>query len=173
LSLYLEPFFYFQQKNKKMKHFLLATVFLAATTLVTAQEKERKSPHVTTENKEIKVVYGQPSKKGRVIFGTLEPFGKVWRTGADEATQITFTKDVVFGGKPVKAGTYTFFSIPDTKTWTVILNGKLGQWGAYDYDKNKGQDVVAVTPVEKLTFTLPGNAVVFEWDDTKVSVPVK
>ncbi|PSL46418.1 Protein of unknown function (DUF2911) [Chitinophaga niastensis] len=164
-----------------MKHFLLSTVFLAATTLVFAQEKERKSPHVTAESKEIKVVYGQPSKKGRVIFGTLEPFGKVWRTGADEATQITFSKDVVFGGKAVKAGTYTLFSIPDAKTWTVILNGKLGQWGAYDYEKNKGEDVVAVkvprqalsTPVEKLTFTLPGNAVVFEWDDTKVSVPVK
>lgn len=164
-----------------MKHFFLATLFLAFTSLVFAQEKARKSPHVTVEANGIKVVYGQPSKKGREIFGKLEPFGKVWRTGADEATEITFSKDVVFGGKPVKAGTYTFFSIPDPKTWTVILNGKLGQWGAYDYDKNKGQDVVSVkvkrealsAPAEKLTFTLPGNAVVFEWDDTKISVPVK
>ncbi|SKA34185.1 Protein of unknown function [Chitinophaga eiseniae] len=164
-----------------MKHLLLAAFFCMATTLGFAQEKARKSPHVNVENKDIKVVYGQPSKKGRVIFGTLEPFGKVWRTGADEATEITFKKDVVFGGKPVKAGTYTLFSIPDPKTWTVILNGKLGQWGAYDYDKVKGQDVVSVkvpretlkAPVEKLTFTLPANAVVFEWDDTKVSVPVK
>jgi hypothetical protein len=164
-----------------MKHFFLATLFLAVTSLVFAQEKPRKSPHVTTEANGIKVVYGQPSKNGRVIFGTLEPFGKVWRTGADEATEITFSKDVVFGGKPVKAGTYTLFSIPDAKTWTVILNSKLGQWGAYDYEKVKGQDVVAVkvkrealsTPAEKLTFTLPGNAVVFAWDDTKIAVPVK
>ncbi|NLR58742.1 DUF2911 domain-containing protein [Chitinophaga polysaccharea] len=164
-----------------MKHFFLATLFLAVTSLVFAQEKPPKSPHVTVEANGIKVVYGQPSKRGRVIFGTLEPWGKVWRTGADQATEITFSKDVVFGGKPVKAGTYTFFSIPDPKTWTVILNGKLGQWGAYDYEKNKGEDVVAVkvkrealsTPVEKLTFTLPGNAVVFEWDDTRISVPVK
>lgn len=164
-----------------MKHLLLATFFCMAATFGFAQEKARKSPHVTVENKDIKVVYGQPSKKGRVIFGTLEPWGKVWRTGADEATEITFKKDVVFGGKPVKAGTYTLFSIPDAKTWTVILNGKTGQWGAYDYEKNKGEDVASVkvaretlkTPAEKLTFTLPGNAVVFEWDDTKVSVPVK
>ncbi|RBL91856.1 DUF2911 domain-containing protein [Chitinophaga flava] len=164
-----------------MKHLLLAAFFCATTTLGFAQEKERKSPHVNVENKDIKVVYGQPSKKGRVIFGTLEPWGKVWRTGADEATEITFKKDVVFGGKSVKAGTYTLFSIPDQKKWTVILNSKLGQWGAYDYEKIKGQDVASVqvpretlkAPVEKLTFTLPGNAVVFEWDDTKVSVPVK
>ncbi|NSL87757.1 DUF2911 domain-containing protein [Chitinophaga sp. Mgbs1] len=164
-----------------MKHLLLATFFLAATTLGFAQEKAKKSPKVSVENKDMKVVYGQPSKNGRAIFGTLEPFGKVWRTGANEATEITFNKDVVFGGKSVKAGTYTLFTIPDPKTWTVILNSKLGQWGAYDYEKNKGQDVASVkvarealkTPVEKLTFTLPGNAVVFEWDDTKVTVPVK
>ncbi|MBV8253500.1 MAG: DUF2911 domain-containing protein [Chitinophaga sp.] len=164
-----------------MKQFIMATFFVATTAIAFGQQKERKSPHVTAEGKDIKVVYGQPSKKGREIFGKLEPFGKVWRTGADEATEITFDKDVTFGGKAVKKGTYTLFSIPDTKTWTVILNAKLGQWGAYDYDKVKDQNVVEVkvprealkTPVEKLTFTLPGNAVVFEWDDTKVSVPVK
>ncbi|MFY0255120.1 DUF2911 domain-containing protein [Chitinophaga sp. 30R24] len=163
-----------------MKHFFLATLFLAFTSLVFAQEAP-KSPHVTVEHNGIKIVYGQPSKRGRVIFGGLEPFGKVWRTGADQATEITFSKDVVFGGKAVKAGTYTLFTIPDPKTWTVILNSKLGQWGAYDYEKYKDQDVLSVkvkreilsTPVEKLTFTLPGDAVVFEWDDTKFTVPVK
>ncbi|MEC5143365.1 DUF2911 domain-containing protein [Chitinophaga sp. 212800010-3] len=164
-----------------MKHFFLATLFLAFNSLLFAQEKPPKSPHVTAEGNGIKIVYGQPSKRGRVIFGQLEPFGKVWRTGADQATEITFSKNVVFGGKPVKAGTYTLFTIPDPKTWTVILNGKLGQWGAYDYEKNKGEDVLAVkvkrealtTPVEKLTFTVPANAVVFEWDDTRVTIPVK
>ncbi len=164
-----------------MKQFIMATFFVATAAVAFGQQKDRKSPHVTAEGKNIKVVYGQPSKKGREIFGKLEPFGKVWRTGADEATEITFDKDVTFGGQKVKKGTYTLFSIPDPKTWTVILNAKLGQWGAYDYEKVKDQDVVTVkvpreelkTPVEKLTFTLPGNAVVFEWDDTKVSVPVK
>ncbi|SHL63068.1 Protein of unknown function [Chitinophaga jiangningensis] len=164
-----------------MKQFIMATFFVATAALAFGQEKARKSPKVTTEANGIKVVYGQPSKNGREIFGKLEQYGKVWRTGANEATEITFSKDVNFGGKPVKAGTYTLFSIPDPKTWTVILNSKLGQWGAYDYDKVKDQNVVEVkvnrqalsTPVEKLTFTLPGNAVVFEWDDTKISVPVK
>ncbi|WP_143309248.1 DUF2911 domain-containing protein [Chitinophaga vietnamensis] len=165
-----------------MKQIIMAALFVAAATTVSfAQEKQRKSEHVTAEGNGIKVVYGQPQKKGREIFGKLEPWDKVWRTGADEATEITFSKDVTFGGKPVKAGTYTLFSIPGKKEWTVILNSKLGQWGAYDYEKVKDQDVAQVkvprqilkTPVEKLTFTLPANAVVFEWDDTKVSVPVK
>ncbi|CAL1519552.1 DUF2911 domain-containing protein [Chitinophaga sp. MM2321] len=164
-----------------MKHLLLATFFLAATSLGFAQEKAPKSPEVTVQNKDIKVVYGQPSKRGRVIFGTLEPFGKVWRTGANKATEITFNRNMIFGGKPVKKGTYTLFTIPDPKTWTVILNGKLGQWGAFDYDKNKGEDVLSVkvprvpltSSVEKLTFSLPAGAVVMEWDDTKIAVPVK
>ncbi|MCW3464098.1 DUF2911 domain-containing protein [Chitinophaga nivalis] len=164
-----------------MKRFLLAMLFLAFAGLGFAQEKAPKSPRVTVENKAVKISYGQPSKRGRVIFGTLESFGKVWRTGANEATEITFNKDVVFGGKPVKAGTYTLFTIPDPKTWTVILNTSHGLWGAYDYDKVKDKDVVNIQvprealskPVEKLTFTLPANAVVFEWDDTKFTVPVK
>lgn len=164
-----------------MKHFFLATFFLALTSFVFAQEKAPKSPHLTVENNGVKVVYGQPSKRGRVIYGELVPYGQVWRTGADQATEITFSKDVTFGGQKVKAGTYTLFTIPDPQTWTVILNSKLGQWGAYDYEKNKSQDVLSVKikrealskPVEKLTFTLPGNAVVFEWDDTKLTIPVK
>lgn len=162
-----------------MKHTMLLLFFLATTTLVFGQD--RKSPHVTAEGKNIKVTYGQPSKRDRQVFGKLEPFGKVWRTGADEATTITFSKDAVFGGKTVKAGTYTLFTIPDPKEWTVILNSSSGLWGAYDYEKVKGKNVLEVkvprtataAPVEKLTFTLPGNAVVMEWDDTKVSVPVK
>jgi hypothetical protein len=159
---------------------LLASVLFIATTSCKAQGNEkRKSPHETVSNANIKIVYGRPYKKDREIFGKLVPFGEVWRTGADEATQITFAKDGKFGGTPVKAGTYALFTIPGQKEWQIILNGKLGQWGAFDYEKNKGQDVLKVTvpagtatATEQLTITLPANAVVITWDKTQVSIPV-
>jgi hypothetical protein len=139
------------------------------------------SPRATAEYGNVSVDYGQPSKRGRVIFGVLEPYGQVWRTGANEATVVTFKKDGMFGGKPVKAGKYTLFSIPREKEWEIILNSKLEQWGAYDYEKVKGSDVVHVTVpsgktkevVEKFTITVKQDAMVLEWDQTSVSVPIK
>lgn len=165
-----------------MKQFLLIFALLASTSsIVSAQEKKPASPRITAEGKNVKVAYGQPSKKGRVIFGELVPFGQVWRLGANEATEITFTKDGSFGGKPVKAGTYTLYTIPEKAEWTFILNSSLKQWGAYKYDSIKVNNVVEVkapvaktsAPVEKLTITLPANKLVVEWDQTHVEVPVK
>lgn len=159
-------------------------LFAAVTMIMTscmAQGKERKSPHDTVSTANIKVTYGRPYKKGRDIFGGLEKYGKVWRTGADEATEITFAKDGTFGGKPVKAGTYTLFTIPGESDWTVILNSELKQWGAFGYDKIKDKDVLKVTvpakktpaPVEQLTISLPPNNLVIAWDNTEVAVPYK
>lgn len=141
----------------------------------------RKSPHDTLRAKDITVTYGRPYKKGREIFGHLEPYGKVYRVGADEATTIKFDKDVTFGGKAVKAGTYTLFAIPNENSWTVILNSQLGQWGAFKYDQYKDKDVVHVDvpvqklskPVEQLTITVSGGDLNISWDVVKVSVPVK
>lgn len=162
---------------------LFAVVFQAQ-----AQEKKAPaSPKVTVQSPDntIKVVYGQPSKKGRTIFGdekssSLEKYGKVWRTGANEATEVTFKNDVMFGGKMVKAGTYTMYSVPGEKEWKVLLNSSLGQWGAYDYEKIKGNDVATVTvpvssnktPIEKLTITPSNNSIAIAWDNMTVSVPV-
>ncbi|MFB6454883.1 DUF2911 domain-containing protein [Chitinophaga sp. Hz27] len=164
-----------------MKKLLMAAFFTATATVAFAQQEQRKSPHVTAESKDIKVVYGQPSKNGREIFGKLVPFGQVWRAGADEATEITFAKDATFGGKPVKAGTYTLFTIPEQKEWTIILNTTLKQWGAYSYDKIKDKNVLEVkvpaekvkAPVEKLTYTVGAKSVDIAWDETKVAIPVK
>ena len=172
-----------------MKKLLFVVAFLAATvSLVQAQDKKTPaSPKITIESpdKNIKVVYGQPSKKGRVIFGadgssSLEKYGKVWRTGANEATEVTFKSDVMFGDKMVKAGTYTLFTIPGEKEWSVILNSTLGQWGAYDYDKIKGTDVATIkvpvsmnkTPIEKLTITPANSSIAIAWDNMTISVPV-
>jgi hypothetical protein len=165
-----------------MKQFLLIIALLATTgSLVSAQEKKPASPRVTAEGKNVKVAYGQPSKKGRVIFGELVPYDKVWRLGANEATEITFAKDGSFGGKTVKAGTYTLFAIPTQSEWTFILNSELKQWGAYKYDSIKVNNVLEAkaqvtktkAPVEKLTITLPAGKLVVEWDEAHVEVPVK
>jgi hypothetical protein len=125
----------------RVTHALL-TLFavLLAGTVSYAQPNHPKSPHDTVKTKDITITYGRPYKKGREVFGKLEPYGKVYRCGADEATQITFAKDVTFGGKAVKAGTYTFCAIPNATSWTVILNSKLGQWGAFDHTRGAADD---------------------------------
>ena len=165
-----------------MKTILLSLfLILIAFTWASAQ-----SPHVTANGKNLSVRYGQPSKKGRVLFGkagsgSLEPYGKPWRIGADSATTITFKKDATFGGKPIKAGTYTLFATPNEKEWTIIINGQLNQWGAYEYDKHKSKDVAHITvpnknypaSQEKLTFTVNDASLDFQWDKVGFSVPVK
>lgn len=79
--------------------------------------------------------YARPNGKGRKIFGALVPYGQVWRTGANNATSITFSDGVVIDGKNVPAGTYALFTIPGSKEWTIILNKNSKQWGAYTYDE--------------------------------------
>lgn len=172
-----------------MKNLLAVCTFLfALTSLVQAQDKKPPmSPKVTVESpdKNISIVYGQPSKRNRVVFGadgssSLEKYGKVWRTGANNATEVTFKNDVMFGGKMVKAGTYTLYTIPGEKEWSVILNSTLGQWGAFDYEKIKGNDVAMIkvpvsmnsTPIEKLTITPANNSIAIAWDNMTISVPI-
>ena len=130
----------------------------------------------------VRVTYSRPGKNGREIFGKLVPYGKVWRTGANEATEIKFYQDVDFGGKKVKAGSYSLFSIPGEKEWTVILNSDLDYWGAYKYvEKN---DVIRVPatvgsltePVENFTiqFDRKGDkqgVMRIAWDTTVAEVP--
>lgn len=166
------------------KLLLLAAMAFVGTTLLTtdAAAQGKASPHDTVTVNNMKVTYGRPYKKNRVIFGGLEKYGNVWRTGADQATEITFTKDAIFGGKPVKAGTYSLFTIPQEKEWTIILNSQLNQWGAYKYNEIKGSDVLQIkVPVKHLEnvveqhtirFT-PKNELIIEWDQTQVSVPIK
>lgn len=91
--------------------------------------------------KMVKVIYSRPQLKGRTVE-KLAPSGKVWRTGANEAVEITFYKDVTFGGKAVKAGKYSLFTIPGEKEWTIILNSAENVWGSYFY--NESDDVLRV-----------------------------
>ncbi|RYE25617.1 MAG: DUF2911 domain-containing protein [Sphingobacteriales bacterium] len=163
-----------------MKQILSLTLLVLGFFGAFAQEQQL-SPKASAQGNGIEISYGQPSKRGRVIFGDLVPYGDVWRAGANEATEITFKNNVTFGGKAVKAGTYTLFAIPKEKEWTIILNSKLDQWGAYDYEKNKSMNAAEVkvpvyhtdAVVEKLTYTVKADAIALEWDKTGVSIPVK
>eukprot|EP01090_Pellita_catalonica_P018861 TRINITY_DN622_c0_g1_i1.p1 TRINITY_DN622_c0_g1~~TRINITY_DN622_c0_g1_i1.p1 ORF type:complete len:148 (-),score=35.82 TRINITY_DN622_c0_g1_i1:272-715(-) len=133
-------------------------------------------------DKKVKVVYSRPQLKGRSL-AKLAPMGKVWRTGANEAAEITFYKDITFGGKKVKAGTYTLFTIPGEKEWTLILNTAKNVWGSYFY--NESEDVARVTaPTSKSDETIEAFSIVFEgeddtfnmyigWDNVIVTVPIK
>ena len=111
---------------------------------------------------DIEVVYSRPSMKGREIFGKLEPYGAVWRTGANNATRISFSTDVKVQGSALPAGTYELFTIPGREEWTVIFQKAGKQWGSYAYDqKNDTLRVTARvidfgTPVE--TFTIDFNS---------------
>ena len=124
--------------------------------------------------------YHQPAVKGRNVWaGDLAPYGKVWRTGANNSPTFEVSKDVMVNGKALKAGKYALFSIPGEKEWTIILNKNFKQWGNYDY--KEAEDVLRVTaksePNEMMErFTIKaedsGN-ISMMWDKAKVSFTVK
>lgn len=108
----------------------------------------------------IKIIYSRPKKRGREIFGVLEQYGKVWRTGANESTEIKFYRPVTIGGKKINPGTYSLFTIPEKDNWTMIINKKTDKWGAFTYDEKK--DVVRVkVPVKKHEETIESFSITF------------
>ena len=129
--------------------------------------------------KVIKIIYSRPQLKGRSLE-KLAPLGKKWRTGANEATEVTFYKDVIFGGAAVKAGTYTMYAIPGKTTWTVVLSSQLNVWGVYFHkDEN---DVAKVTiPVKQTEENLDVFSIAIDedmtinmgWGTTLIRIPVQ
>jgi hypothetical protein len=161
--------------------FASIALLVGAVSYSYAQPSHPNSPHDTVKGKDITIYYGRPYKKGRDIFGgTVAPYGKTYRCGADEPTILVFAKDATFGGKPIKAGKYSMFAVPGKDTWTVILNSNTTMWGT-DHDQHADQDVVKVdvpvmnlsTPVDQLTMTTNGHDVTLAWDKVKIDVPVK
>lgn len=178
-----------------MKQLLLAIAPLALALCVApalsaqAPKKAPASPHETVTasvgGKTITITYGRPYMKGRKIYGGLVPFDKVWRTGADEATTFTTDGDLMLGSLHVPAGTYALFTIPGTSEWTVILNKVSKTWGAFDYEKNKAEDLgqlkaktkTIAAPVEQLTIAVEpagGKKATLSivWETTRVTVPI-
>ncbi len=135
-----------------------------------------------TEQPVARVIYSRPQKNGRVIFGELIDYGKVWRMGANEATELEFFQDVKINEVKIKKGRYTLYGIPNTDTWTLIINKDTDTWGSFKYnDKN---DVVRMdVRVQKLTEITESFSMVFEktgdgaelviaWDTIKISLPI-
>lgn len=132
---------------------------------------------------DVSVEYSSPAIKGRKVFGTLVPLGQLWRTGANSATKLTFSKDVTIDGKPVPAGSYALFSIPGKDTWTLILNKNPNQGGTGQYKQDLDLLRFAVKPEpagqrERLTFvfsdtTETSTRLDLEWEKLRVSFVIK
>jgi len=130
-----------------------------------------------------RVIYSRPQKKGRKIFGELVPYGDVWRTGANEATELTIYTPLKFGKTILNPGTYTLYTIPDEDNWTVIINSDTNVWGAYSYKKEKdvARMVVpakdAAAPIESLSMIFRpdsnGTTLMIGWDNEYVEIPFK
>jgi hypothetical protein len=187
------------------KTFFTGIVLLALANIIIAQVNGTKLPPVdkspmdmsyypdsypilkirdkATEPLVARVVYSRPQKAGRTVFGELVEYGKVWRLGANEATEIEFYQHVKIGGKKIQKGRYTLYAIVTESKWTIIVNKETDTWGSFKYDAKK--DVVRTdVPVEKTTEITESLSVIFEksttggcnlivaWDNVKVSIPV-
>ena len=160
---------------------------LAIAQQPTQDKSKRPSPHdtaeVTLKNKKITIEYGRPFLKGRKVGQELAPYGKVWRTGADEATALNTEVDLNIGGIKVPAGKYTLYTLPSEGTWKLIINKQTGQWGT-KYDES--QDLARVDmkksalpqSVEQFTISFDKKndttaELNLEWENTRVSVVMR
>ena len=144
----------------------------------------RKSPMAVASmldgDRYVKVVYNQPHLRGRQMLGKELPYGKLWRFGANEATELFLTQPITLGGERLSPGAYSLFCVPQENEWTLIVNGALGEWGAYNYDE--AQDVARstqpVTPADKtyeaftIWFSPQGDSLNAAWGDQSVSWPI-
>ncbi len=130
----------------------------------------------------IKVLYGRPMKKGRDLFEEVIPYGQIWRVGANEATEVVFYKDVIFGDAELKAGSFVLYAIPNEKEWTLILSSKTDVWGTYEYDEK--YDVARVQAkvsraefIEafSIAFKEKGKQVnmILGWDTARITAPIR
>lgn len=172
-----------------MRTVVPAFVLLLISSISFAQEDFRARPSplaiASMRHKDayVKIVYSQPQKRGREVFGKLVPYGQVWRLGANEATEITITKDLLINSVLVKAGTYSMFAIPNPDKWTFIINSDLGIWGAYNY--NNKLDVLRFDiPTKQSNTVTEGFTMAFDqknelanllikWDKLQIEIPFK
>lgn len=173
-----------------MKNFILSILAIfTLNTSLNAQGIKTPAPSPTQTIKQdfalssIEIVYSRPNIKGRVVFGDLAPFGKLWRTGANAATRVTFGEDVKVGGVALKAGTYVLYTIPNKDEWEVIFNKGINNWGIDGYKAEEDVAKFKVKPsalaktVETFTIEIanvnPSSAEIeISWEKTSVSIPV-
>ena len=178
-----------QFKFMKKTHVLtsLALVFCLLLSITSWAQNDndkskRPSPPATVSGKvgdaTVSVNYSSPSIKGRKVWGELVPYGQVWRAGANEATTIEFSNDVMVEGKPLKAGKYSLYTLPGEDEWTVIFNKVPDQWGTV-YDEKQDALRVNVQPVksaamnEQLAYAVNDDGIVLRWENLEVPVTIK
>ena len=167
---------------KSVLHILTGmALMLCITTVTTAQTDKSTRPSPPMEAKgtykgaQVAINYSSPSVKGRTVWGDLVPYGKVWRTGANEATTFETDKDLMLGDQKLPAGKYALFTIPGEKEWTWIFNSVWDQWGAYKYDESK--DVLRIksksqgSPVyhEQMRFNVSAEKVSLYWENLEAN----
>jgi DUF2911 family protein len=167
---------------KTFQHFLLLATIVSSSVTVSAQNaKPRISPPRSTTGKirraTVIISYSSPSIKGRTIWGTLVPYDKVWRAGANEATTFETDRNIKVEGKLLPAGKYSFFLLPrENAKWTAIFNKEPKQWGAFKYDSTKDQLRVDIQPailrdtVQALDYRITRKGFSLNWE--KIAVPV-
>jgi hypothetical protein len=169
------------------KYVLTCSLLLVALACVALEAQAqltlpRPSPKATVTQTvgttDIAIIYGRPSVKARTIYGDLVPYDQVWRTGANEATIISFSDAVKINDQPLAAGRYSLHTIPGKEEWTIIFNRTADQWGSYQYDVKQDALRVRVRPetapkMEQLTFSFPvvnydSAQVAMHWDTLRV-----
>lgn len=159
---------------KRFSQLFLATVLMASFGIYTAcgQDKSKRPSPPVNISKDVSGVtvtvdYSSPAVKGRKVWGGLEPYDKVWRTGANEATTFEVSADVTINGEKLPKGKYALFTIPTEGNWTVIFNKVANQWGAYEY--NEAEDALRITVTPKMAEELTENLAFDIGDDGTVS----
>lgn len=183
----------------QLKGFALFALALFVTSIACAQnmpgmaKKAPASPRDSVSGMigkaTVSIDYGAPSLKGRKILGVIEPYGKPWRSGANQSTTFTTDKDIKVEGKLLPAGKYSFFTIPGETEWKIVFNSQVGQWGihkdasdprGYAASDDPSKDVLVVTvkpkkagPTERLTYAINKKGFSLIWEDVEVPVSVK
>ena len=166
---------------------MFSFVMISSQSYAQNDKKVRISPKAaviqTVGFTEVSIDYNRPGVKGRVIWGGLVPYNKVWRAGANEATKFTFSTDVKINDKTLKAGSYSFFVIPIKESWTLIFNKVADQWGAFEYNEAEDALRFEITPEDgsmqewlayTITKTSKNSAVVtLEWEKLKVPFTIE
>jgi tetratricopeptide (TPR) repeat protein len=172
-----------------MKQLFLSAICAAAMFMADAQQLKTPAPSTTQTIKQefglgsIELSYSRPNMKGRKIFGDLVPYGKVWRTGANAATTLTFSDEVMIGGVKIPAGKYGLLSIPGEAEWTLIITKQLDVTSPAAYKQENDVVRVQVKPLamtmSRETFTMQianitdnGCEIHLMWDRTAVALPV-
>jgi len=173
-----------------IKYITVVFLLLTANLEISAQLplKPRSSPldiaAIIYDDTYVKITYSRPHKNGRKIFGELVPYDSLWKTGDNEATEITTNKKILIGSDTLHAGTYSIFTIPGKQSWTIIINEKIGLWGNYKYDEKydifRLEASVAKTDVIYEPFTIEfgkkimkNTELYFIWENTKVIIPIE